>query len=315
MTEDESKKRIAAIEALQQAFDNRLATLDKDLLAVLLENAESIMANPKTLSLLLGKFDNQYHVPVLQQFGLDILTIKTLNDGYFQGAIGETMGGRMVNDVLFENVAQRVEKLLTDRFGITPDGEIISHGLFDLFSRDTTVRRQIQQFAYGQKSSGVGLERFKKTLKAFIAGDETAASPAVPARGVWSRHYNVVAYDVYQQADRVAQQAFAEGLNMTAFLYLGGKIPSSRPFCVVRDGRCFLKSEIDKMGTPADKYGGYENKATGYFTGKPKSNYAPFSDAGGYSCRHHWSAVSDREALRRREDLKRVNDKLIVVYQ
>lgn len=107
---------------------------------------------------------------------------------------------------------------MTDRFGIRPDGEIVSNGLFDLFSKDTTVRRQIQQFAYGQKASGIGLERFKKNLKAFIAGDESSTNPAVPARGVWTRHDNTVAYDT----DQVAQQAFGEGLYVSAFL--GGTI-------------------------------------------------------------------------------------------
>ncbi|MGF7218624.1 hypothetical protein GGR92_004803 [Spirosoma lacussanchae] len=303
MTEPEAKKRIAQIEALQTSFDNRLATLNVDLLALLMESAETILASPKHLGKLLPGWEKRYHVPVLQQFGTDLLTIQTLNQGYFQGAIGEAMGGVQVNQVLFEQVEQRVESLMTDTFGIKPDGEIVSKGLFDLFSQDTTVRRQVQQFAYAQKTSGVGLERFKRNLKQFIVGDPT--NPNAPQKGVWSRHYNTVAYDTYQQADRVAQQAFAEGLNMTAFLYLGGTIAGTRLFCRVRDGKVFLRSEIDKFGTAQDTYGGYENKATGFFSGKPKGNYVPFIHAGGWGCRHHYSAISDREAMRRRPDLGR----------
>ncbi|OJW75707.1 hypothetical protein [Spirosoma sp. 48-14] len=313
MTQDDAKKRIAAIEKLQTEFDSRLLTLDKDLYALLLANADSILADPKKLAILLGKFEQQKHVPVLQQFGLDLLTIKSLNDAYFQGAVGETYGGVAVNQVLFENVQRSVDKLYTDRFGITADGEIVSNGLFDLFSKDTTVRRQIQQFAYAQKSSGIGLEKFKRNLKAFIEGAETATDPATPAKGIWSRHYDTVAYDVYQQADRVAQKTFADGLSMTAFVYLGGTIAGTRPFCRVRDGKLFLKSEIQKMGTPADKYGGYQNKSIGYFSGKPKGSYSAQLDGGGVFCRHSWSAISDAQAMRMRSDVKLVNNKLIVI--
>jgi hypothetical protein len=300
MTEDDAKKRIARIEAMQARFDNKLASLDKDLLGELLSSADTILANPKTLSRVLGTFEANYHIPVLQQFGVDLLTIKSLNDAYFEGAIGETMGGQLVNQALFENVQRSVEKLMVDQFGITAQGDIVSNGLFDLFSKDTTVRREIQQFAYGQKASGIGLEKFKKNLRRFVEG--VPGNPDAPAKGVWKRHYDTVAYDTYQQADRIAQQSFAEGLNMSAFLYLGGTIAGTRLFCRLRDGKVFLRSEIDKMGTPADTYGGYTNKATGAFAGKTP-NYNAFISAGGFFCRHHWSALSDREALRRRPEL------------
>ncbi len=304
MNEDDAKKRIRAIEKLQAVFDNRLASLDKDLLSVLLENADTILANPKALSRILGSFDNQFHVPVLQQFGMDLLTIKSLNDAYFIGAVGETLGGVLVNEALFETVKQRVESYYVERFGITAEGKIVSNGLFDLFSQDTTVRRQIQQFAYAQKASGIGLDKFKKSLRTFVEGVDTETSSA---RGIFKRHYDVVAYDTYQQADRVAQQAFSAGLGMTAFLYLGGLIESTRPFCKVRNGKCFLLAEIKKMGTSQDSYGGYSNKATGYFAGK-SNPYDPFTNAGGWSCRHTWSAISDGEALRRRGDVVQGKD-------
>ncbi len=308
MTPEESQQRVAAIEKLQSGFDNRLATLDRDLLADLLGAADKILASPKALIPLLGKFENRDYASVLTRFGTDLLIIKNLNDGYFEGAIGDTMSGQYVNDVLFENVQQRVERLYVERFGIRPDGEVVSDGLFDLFSRDTTVRRQIQQFAYAQKSSGIGVERFKRNLRAFVTGDADGT-----VRGVYSRHYNAVAYDTYQQADRVMQQEFSAGLNMDAFLYLGGTIAGTRPFCRARDGKVFLRSEIARFGTASDVYGGYENKAAGYFSGKPKSGYAPFTDAGGFFCRHHFSAISDREALRRRDDIeKKPNGTLVV---
>lgn len=305
MTPDNSRKRVAAIETLQSKFDGLLVSLDKDLLLTLLSSADKILASPKSIIPILGKFSENDYAPVLTQFGADLLVIRSLNESYFADAVGEELAGELVNRELFTTVRNSVRSLFTDQFGVKPTGEVVSDGLFDLFSRDTTVQRQIQQFAYSQRSSGVGLEKFKKNLKAFVTGTD--------GKGVYTRHFNTVAYDTYQQADRVAQNAFAAGLNMTAFLYLGGTIAGTRPFCKVRDGKVFLRSEIDKFGTPQDAYGGYEDKATGYFSGKPKVGYSPFISAGGFSCRHSYSALSDREALRRRTDLeKKANGTLTI---
>lgn len=313
MTEDDAKKRVTAIENLQNDLDRRIASVDLNLYAQLAASAETILADPKTLSKLLTKFNRTDYLPALQQFGVDILLINDLNASYFEGAIGEELGGELVSQELFNTVKADVEALTVEQFGISASGEVIPGGLFDLFSQDTTVQRQIQQFAYGQKSSGLGLQRFKKNLKNFIIGDPD--NPNAPNRGVYSRHYETVAFDAYQQADRVAQQSYAAGLQMTAFLYLGGQIPGTRPWCRVRDGKCFLRSEIEKFGTSADAYGGYENKAIGYFSGKPKGDYSPFINAGGWRCRHHYSAISDREALRRRDDLEKVEGVLRVKPQ
>lgn len=302
MTPEQSKKRVTAIEKLQNAFDGKLASLDADLLAFLLEHADTALANPNQLTKLLISWEQKNHVPVLQQFGLDLIVVRELNEAYFAEAVGETIAGKLVNQALFDKVTTAVQATMTEQFGITATGEIVSNGVFDLFSQDTTVRRQIQQFAYSQKSAKVGLDRFKKNLRQFVEGKED--DPNAPKKGIWSRHYDTVAYDVYQQADRTAQQAFSEGLGMTAFLYIGGKVVSSRPFCVVRDGKVFLRSEIEKFGTPQDAYGGYQDKASGYFQGKPKGGYNPFQSLGGYRCRHHLSAITDREAMRRRPDLE-----------
>ncbi|RIV23616.1 hypothetical protein DYU11_11585 [Fibrisoma montanum] len=300
MNENNAKKRIGKIEQLQADLDARLAALSRNLYTDLMASADTILASPKTLSRILNRFEQANHVPVLEQFGADLLTITDLNVGYFSDAVGETMGGTPVNEALFSRVKKTVQQSIADRFGLTPTGEIVPNGLFDLFTRDTTVRRQVQQFAYAQRAANVGLERFKKNLRAFITppGQKT----------LWNRHYDTVAYDTYQQADRLAQQTFAEGLNMRAFLYLGGKLDSSRPFCLARDGKVFLRPEIEKFGTPQDAYGGYLDKARGKFQGKPSAGYAPFEMAGGYRCRHHYSAISDREAMRRRPDLVKGKD-------
>ncbi len=114
-------------------------------------------------------------------------------------------------------------------------------------------------------------------------------------------------YDDLNRADRVLQGMAADRLGLKAYIYQGGLIKSSRPFCVVRNGKCFADFEVAAFGTKADKFGGYTNKADGLFSGKSEP-YEPLADAGGYNCRHGLHAVPNVVALRMRPDLAE-NDK------
>jgi hypothetical protein len=67
----------------------------------------------------------------------------------------------------------------------------------------------------------------------------------------------------------------------------------------------FTSDEIKLFGTSKDKYGGYEDKKTGYFQGKSKTDvYDPFTQCGGYNCRHTLNYISFALAKRMRPDLE-----------
>jgi len=64
-----------------------------------------------------------------------------------------------------------------------------------------------------------------------------------------------------------------------AFVYLGPLDVKTRPFCYARVGKVFARDEIEQMDN-----GQLPN---------------PFLTAGGYNCRHQWTAVSKLSALRK----------------
>lgn len=93
-------------------------------------------------------------------------------------------------------------------------------------------------------------------------------------------------------------------------MYVGGIIENTRPFCKERNRKVFLRSEIALFGTSEDKFGGYVDKSAGLFSGKPKTGYDPFTQCGGYRCRHHWSWLANEYAVRIDKNLIEENGKL-----
>lgn len=113
--------------------------------------------------------------------------------------------------------------------------------------------------------------------------------------------------NIYDRYDRQTTQEYSQALQLDYAIYQGGLIRDSRDFCKERNAKVFTREEISRFGTPADKFGGYTNKSKGEFAGKflPSTKvYEPFSDLGGYNCRHHLDWISDDLALALRPELK-----------
>ncbi len=287
MTPDKAQQRIDEITTMQDQLSRLLLISGGVLLAELLSKADVLLTEPAKLSAILARFEKQQMAPIYSQVRADLLQVVDLNSQYFKPDPA---------------IIDQVSTVLLDRIGLNADGSVIRGGLLDTIAADNTARVQLTKFVYGQKSAGVGPKEFIKNLRSFIG--PTAKRGNVPAKpGLWEKQLQNSVFDLYQQTDRLAQDSYATELGLSHFLYLGGTITGTRPFCRERNGKVFSRAEIAKFGTPADAFGGYSNKSTGTFAGKP-SPYNPFMQAGGYSCRHHFSAISDREAFRRRPELK-----------
>jgi hypothetical protein len=290
--EDLAKRRLTAIEALQEALANDLSEAQTLLYEGLLQRLEDIQADPETINAVLADFNQAVHLPVVVAFGESLLELVDLNLTYVKA-----VGG--VTDAQLASLRAPLDGWLRQMYGIGADGKPIAGGYLGSLLTDTTVGRQLKLFAYQSQISGVGPEAYRKGLKELI----TNTSASGGSQGVFERLY-AEAFDQYNISDRLLQSMTAETLGWTAFLYNGGLIKSSRAFCVVRQGKVFLKSEIDKFGTKADAYGGYTNKATGDFNGKPSSGYDGQTWCGGWGCRHSLSSIPNTVAMNLRSDLK-----------
>lgn len=222
------------------------------------------------------------------------------------GGIVKVLG---YNQTYFEEFKPSDELITTvrseilDRMGIGEKGQVLPGGYWDNVARDASVKQAVSEQLWRSKS--LPEVKARTILKELILG-----TPDNP--GVLEKNWSEYTFDVLHQTDRATQTAYANGLGMTASLYSGGIIAGSRPFCRARNGKVFLDEEVAKFGTSADKYPGYVNKTTGYFAGKPRTGYDPFTQLGGYRCRHFRSYISNAEAMRRRTDLKLLNGKLAI---
>lgn len=301
MDGEKAVKRVKIIERWQAKLQESVIKLGNSLYVLVSGAAKDLLENPKNIADVLEDFQGAYHFPVVEQFAADIMGITDLNVTYFQDAIESE-----VSKAIFDRTAKKVLDFTKERFGLagTEKLTLTKDGFLKSFYEATPVKQEMRQLAYNAKVSNMGVTAFKKELKELVQGVETSTAKSP---GVLERYYETYAYDTYQQADRAAQQIFNEEIKLTAAIYTGGLIKTSRPFCVARNGKVFLNEEIEKFGTPEDKYGGYSNKARGEFAGKPRTAYNPFTSLGGHRCMHSLSYISNREALRRREDLEIVN--------
>ena len=279
MTPADSEKlaraRIAAIAAREAALAKRVLLIQQRLAAALDSAAEAALGKPATFDGPLGKWVKSELLPTVSQWAGDILHIGQQNGEYFRQVAASS------KDYLAAQ-AQAVP-LLLDRFGLSATGAVVPGGFFGSFLGDTTLATQVKQLAWKSKASGTGLAAFKEQIKTLIA-----SSPDGPA-GLVERRFNTFAYDSYQQADAQTQDFYAVKLQLPAALYLGGEIATTREFCHQRQGNVYTREEIADW-------------ANLDFAGK-NPDYNPFTDRGGYNCRHHLHYGSARMAADRRPDL------------
>lgn len=276
MNEDQAKKRLALIEKKQELLKNAVGDLQRILYEAILNQIEAIAENPAEMNRMFDEFNANHHAKVLKTFASDIMSIGAMNAEYFI----EAAKGIDAKD--YSAIQSKANDQILSRFGLDKSGKMVKGGFIDSFANDESIKRQLTQYGYKAKISGVGLMEFKKGFKDLIIGEKGKT-------GGLEKHYKTWAYDTYQQVDSSLQQFYSEKLGLEAFLYLGGLIAGSRPFCVARNGKVFLREEIEE----------WKNLD---FAGKP-ANYNPFLDRGGYNCRHIPNAITARMAVARRSDL------------
>lgn len=279
------QERLAAINDMITQFDASVSTTERALMDKLSETATNLLKNPTYLSIVLRDWKPEW-VNLIQDLTTGILTIAELNLRYFAAL-----------DIDPTALTGANEDLLT-AIGVTGAGAVIEGGYLATLLDDTSVGRQLISLVTDAKLRKLSESAVISKLRPLVRGKD--------GPGILGKLFGSLDTQPHVEADRVMQRSVSIRADLRAALYLGGKIDSTRPFCNVRNGKVFIVAEIEKFGTASDTYGGYADKANGYFSGKPRTNYDPFTQAGGYGCRHHWNYISNSEAMRRRDDLEEV---------
>jgi hypothetical protein len=97
-------------------------------------------------------------------------------------------------------------------------------------------------------------------------------------------------------ADRSYSAAVNEELGLEWFEYLGGEIPTTRPFCEHREGEIFHRKEIEAWGAGKNS-AGINDIRDGTWAGRidGTDSKSIFTFVGGWNCRHYLVPVPDRK--------------------
>ncbi len=277
MTPKQIQERINAILERQKDFAKMIQELQGILLEELLGNYVEIISNNSSFETTFNTFNNRYHLDVVNKLLEDVYFILNENENYFIEEVGVSK---------IEVV--KVKETLLKEFGIVQNE--IGTGFFNNVFKSTLVKENVRAFL-AKQGRNLSTSNVKDSLRDFVKGNGEIM-------GVYERFYYKSddynpqsIFDTYQKADRMAQNTYSEELGLDACMYLGGIIDSTRPFCLERNGKVFLRSEVESWKTLT-------------FAGKPKTGYIPFEDAGGYRCRHHFAFISNATAMRLDKTLK-----------
>jgi len=207
---------------------------------------------------------------VANTFLKDLNGIHDLNIEYFS----------TINQEEARAKAPVIKKVVDRKLGLTETGEVKKGGFTDKFLRDEAVLKQIKKLTNKAIKNGQPFTEFKKDLKTFIEGN-----PKVKDSGGLQQYYRNYAYDTFQQVDRINQDEFAQKLELRYFIYSGGLIRTSRPFCIHYNGRIIDSHEFRNLkisDIPETRRGGL-----------PDKGWVPMLDLGGFGCRHsvNWVAT------------------------
>lgn len=273
------ESKIKQILKRQSEFALKLRDIQGVLLEEILTIYPYIVNSNDVYETMFIQFNNTYHLEVIQQLLNDVIWILDENESYFLSEAPETS----------KAVISDVKRELYKAFGIT-DALEMGNGYFRDVWQNTTVKTTVRDFIFKEQRN-LTMTEAREALRKFVKGDGTEF-------GIYERFYNksddynpTTIFDLYQKSDRVAQNVYAEQFKMQAAIYIGGLVDATRTFCKDRNGKVFIRSEVES----------WENLT---FAGKPKVGYNPFEDLGGYRCRHHLGWISNNTALRLDKTLK-----------
>jgi hypothetical protein len=189
-------------------------------------------------------------------------------------------------------------KIFQDKFGMATDKE-----LFDLVVQTGKIR------AINRLSGGAIAERFIEPLKdALIRSAASGATMTNVVRDMYEymkgdgtnegkllNWVKQTASDYFSFADREYTKILSDELGIEYWTYTGGLIPTSRCFCVEREGNIYHKTEFEEWGRNPEFWNKTDKgcKGGGRIADTNEENI--FTYLGGYNCRHSIIPMDESE--------------------
>lgn len=255
-----------------------------------------LVYNKKNLNMIQGldkifdRFNKSDNVPVILTWAKDLQGITPLNTNYFENMskTGLRAESSIVNKVVNKSLGLTDNGLPTGIYGSPKKA-----GFADKFINDKTLLKKIKKQTTQAVTKGQSFQGFRNQLKEAIQGVD-----GEPLSGGLQQYYRNYAYDTYQKVDRLNQDLFAKELGLRYFIWAGGITRTSRPLCVICNGKV-----VDKVAYSKLKYS--DIKTSKYKNGSGKlmplnsgldETWNPMNDLGQYACRHTKNYIMDSVA-------------------
>lgn len=212
-------------------------------------------------------FIQKQQIPLFKWFAERTMDILGGNRKYFE-KFAKT-------EAAFLSIDKQVQQEMLDIIGY--DGKAFVKGgfLHDLATATDPIR-SIKAQAISAVARGESFGEFSKNLKDKINGVNGA-------NGIYEHHLRTATYDTFSEFERISANKNAVLLDLNYAIYGGTLITTSRPFCTARQGKVFTRKEIES----------WKNLS---FDGKPTTGYNPFTQLGGYGCRHKLDWIDETAA-------------------
>jgi hypothetical protein len=239
-------------------------------------NIKNTLANKRKVSLLdnvYQKFVQESGVTIVETIVKGVSKVLDFNGRYY---------GMFTTQAKLGDIMVETRDTIGDWLGITKRGALVENGYLNRLLSDPTIRNTVRDGAFKSIVSQKGFFQVKSDLKNYIAGNKLQA-------GALQKYYRNFVFDIFSQVDRTQSKIFADKLKFNYAIYEGGIIKTTRSFCRARNGKVFSREEIAAFDPKEAR----------------PPNYNPFTDLGGYGCRHHLNWVPDAVAFALRPELKK----------
>jgi len=145
-----------------------------------------------------------------------------------------------------------------------------------LNSTDEYLTNPMRQSLSNAVSGGATRKDLVEVFNLLINGDADTV-------GRLERATRQIVSDTFALSDRAVTNTVAEQLGLNWYLYTGGLLDTTRPFCKARNGKYFRKEEVQSWATLGDW--------AGRMAGTDEKTI--FVTAGGYNCQHAILPVSE----------------------
>jgi len=233
------------------------------------------------------QFNKTEYSKIIGKFSNELGKIVEMNSDYFKNVADETTPER------FSMINKEVKSFMSKRIGLNNANEIVKDSYLDRLIKDETLKNKVKDKLLRGVTNKTPVKKLIKDLQDTIVGNDNVEGGLV-------QYFNNNIRDTYNQFDRTTSKLYADKLGLKYFVYQGGKIKTSRKFCLKHDGKCYSTDEAKQW----EKQIGLKDSK-----GKPigpianKSTYNPLVDCGGYNCRHSLDFISNSLAKRYRPDL------------